>query len=74
MGLSSYFELWLTLLKIPDRSSTGISRIIQFDYADEVYIGIAYGAYTKWSESPKSDGISFPTPYVFAGSTPPDKP
>lgn len=41
-----------------------ISRVIRFDYADEVYLKLAYEAYQKWSQSPKYEGIFEPAPIL----------
>lgn len=38
--------------------------MIRFNYADEVYLDIAYDAYHEWSQSPKYKGIFEPSPFV----------
>ncbi|KAF7591892.1 hypothetical protein BBP40_000939 [Aspergillus hancockii] len=53
---------------VPDGSSSDISRVIRFDYADEDYLNIAHEAYQKWSQLPKYKGIFFPASYVLTGS------
>ncbi|KIL86901.1 l-pipecolate oxidase [Fusarium avenaceum] len=53
---------------VPDGSSSDISRIIRFDYADSDYCTLAYDAYRRWSEDPKYRGIFYPTHYIIAGS------
>ncbi|KAF4993082.1 hypothetical protein FGRMN_6697 [Fusarium graminum] len=53
---------------VPDGSSSDISRIIRFDYADTDYCSLAYDAYRRWSEDPKYKGIFYPTDYIIAGS------
>ncbi|KAG4283290.1 hypothetical protein FPRO04_13275 [Fusarium proliferatum] len=53
---------------VPDGSSSDISRVIRFDYADTDYCSLAYEAYCKWSQDPKYNGIFYQTDYVIAGS------
>ncbi|SCV49525.1 related to fructosyl amino acid oxidase [Fusarium fujikuroi] len=53
---------------VPDGSSSDISRVIRFDYADTDYCSLAYEAYRKWSQDPKYNGIFYQTDYVIAGS------
>ncbi|KAM0250808.1 hypothetical protein ACHAP5_002025 [Fusarium lateritium] len=53
---------------VPDGSSSDISRVIRFDYADSDYCTLAYDAYRKWSQDPKYKGIFYPTRYIIAGS------
>ncbi|XEV02992.1 hypothetical protein FSHL1_008279 [Fusarium sambucinum] len=53
---------------VPDGSSSDISRIIRFDYADSDYCSLAYEAYQKWSQEVKYKGIFYPTEYIIAGS------
>ncbi|KAF4416345.1 hypothetical protein FACUT_12641 [Fusarium acutatum] len=53
---------------VPDGSSSDISRVIRFDYADTDYCSLAYEAYRKWSRDPKYKGIFYQTDYVIAGS------
>lgn len=53
---------------MPDGSSSDISRVIRFDYADTDYCSLAYEAYCKWSQDPKYNGIFYQTDYVIAGS------
>lgn len=50
--------------QVPDGSSVDISRVIRFDYADKVYLQVAYDAYQKWSQSPKYKGIFYGSPFV----------
>jgi sarcosine oxidase/L-pipecolate oxidase len=45
-----------------------ISRVIRFDYGDEVYLKIAYEAYKKWTE-PKYKDIFFPSPFILSSSS-----
>ncbi|KAB8242520.1 FAD dependent oxidoreductase [Aspergillus flavus] len=54
---------------VPDGSSSDISRVIRFDYADEDYLNIAYEAYQKWSQLPKYQGIFFKAPFILTGNT-----
>lgn len=56
------------MLQVPDGSSSDISRVIRFDYADEDYCSIAYDAYLKWSRDPKYKGIFYPTRYILCGT------
>ncbi|POS75833.1 hypothetical protein DHEL01_v205766 [Diaporthe helianthi] len=53
---------------VPDGSSSDISRVIRFDYADEDYCNIAHDAYLKWSKESKYDGIFYPSRYILCGS------
>ncbi|KAF4341228.1 hypothetical protein FBEOM_4826 [Fusarium beomiforme] len=53
---------------VPDGSSSDISRVIRFDYADTDYCSLAYEAYRKWSQDPKYKGIFYQTDYIIAGS------
>ncbi|KIV94241.1 hypothetical protein PV10_02025 [Exophiala mesophila] len=49
---------------VPDGSSVDISRVIRFDYADDLYLKVALEAYEKWSKSPKYKDIFVPAPVV----------
>ncbi|OQV05766.1 Fungal Zn2-Cys6 binuclear cluster domain-containing protein [Cladophialophora immunda] len=51
----------------PDASSSDISRVVRFDYADEDYLSLAYEAYQRW-QLPRYKGIFFPAPYILVGS------
>jgi len=42
---------------------------IRFDYADDVYLKVAYEAYQKWSQSPKYRDIFVPAPVVLRQKT-----
>ncbi|KAF9869891.1 sarcosine oxidase [Colletotrichum karsti] len=53
---------------VPDGSSSDISRVIRFDYADEDYSNLAYDAYLKWSQESKYNGIFYPASFVLTGS------
>lgn len=48
-----------------------ISRVIRFDYADDIYLKIAYDAYQEWSQSPKYKHIFVPAPVVLASNNSP---
>lgn len=48
-----------------------ISRVIRFDYADDIYLKIAYDAYQEWSQSPKYKDIFVPAPVVLASNNSP---
>lgn len=50
--------------QVPEGSSVDISRVIRFDYADDVYLKMAYEAYQKWSQSLKYRDIFVPAPAV----------
>ncbi|CAG9984026.1 unnamed protein product [Clonostachys byssicola] len=54
---------------VPDGSSVDISRVIRFDYADDVYLGMALDAYQKWSISPKYKDIFFPSPFILSANS-----
>lgn len=54
--------------QIPDGSSTDVSRVVRFDYADKDYMEIAYEAYNRWLKLPKYKDIFFPTKFILAGS------
>lgn len=54
--------------QVPDGSSVDISRVIRFDYADDVYMKVAYEAYQKWSQSPKYRDIFVPAPVVLTSN------
>ncbi|KAI8235343.1 hypothetical protein K4K57_004737 [Colletotrichum sp. SAR 10_99] len=56
---------------VPDGSSTDISRVVRFDYADEDYHRIAREAYLRWRDDPKYKGIFYQTNYILAGSPKP---
>lgn len=43
--------------------------MIRFDYADEVYLELAYEAYQRWSRESKYEGVFFPSPYILVGNT-----
>jgi sarcosine oxidase/L-pipecolate oxidase len=51
---------------VPDGSSVDISRVVRFDYADPVYLNIAYEAYKRWSTSSKYKGIFYPSPFILS--------
>ncbi|KIW23627.1 uncharacterized protein PV07_11813 [Cladophialophora immunda] len=51
----------------PDASSSDISRVVRFDYADEDYLSLAYEAYQRW-QLPRYKGIFYPAPYILVGS------
>ncbi|KAL4862740.1 hypothetical protein BDV12DRAFT_178440 [Aspergillus spectabilis] len=53
---------------IPDGSSSDISRVIRFDYADDDYLQIAHKAYLEWRHSPKYKGIFHPASYILTGA------
>ncbi|KAJ4244731.1 hypothetical protein NW762_014306 [Fusarium torreyae] len=53
---------------VPDGSSSDISRVIRFDYADSDYCSLALEAYRKWAKDPKYKGIFYPTDYIICGS------
>ncbi|OOF92555.1 hypothetical protein ASPCADRAFT_153239 [Aspergillus carbonarius ITEM 5010] len=53
---------------VTDGSSSDISRLIRFDYADDDYLRIAHAAYLKWQQ-PKYQGIFFPSPFIFTGGS-----
>ncbi|PYH94321.1 FAD dependent oxidoreductase [Aspergillus ellipticus CBS 707.79] len=53
---------------VSDGSSSDISRVIRFDYADDDYLRISHAAYLKWKE-PKYQGIFFPSSFVLTGSS-----
>ncbi|KAG8162522.1 hypothetical protein KVR01_008287 [Diaporthe batatas] len=53
---------------VPDGSSSDISRVIRFDYADEDYCSIAHDAYLKWSKEPKYHGIFYPSKYILCSA------
>ncbi|KAL4893024.1 FAD dependent oxidoreductase [Aspergillus ambiguus] len=52
---------------VPDGSSSDISRVVRFDYADDDYLQIAYKAYLKWRDSPRYKGIFYPASYILTG-------
>ncbi|OJJ07003.1 hypothetical protein ASPVEDRAFT_201469 [Aspergillus versicolor CBS 583.65] len=54
---------------VPNGSSTDISRVVRFDYADTDYLDIAYEAYQKWSKLPRYKGIYYSGPYILTGNT-----
>ncbi|KAH8172517.1 FAD dependent oxidoreductase domain-containing protein [Sarocladium implicatum] len=54
--------------QVPDGSSVDISRVIRFDYGDDVYLNIAYEAYLKWT-TPKYKDIFFPSPFIVSSSS-----
>ncbi|KAF9892249.1 hypothetical protein FE257_002026 [Aspergillus nanangensis] len=54
---------------VPDGSSSDISRVIRFDYADDDYLRIAHEAYLKWQQSAKYKGIFYSAPYILTGNT-----
>ena len=54
--------------QVPDGSSVDISRVIRFDYADDVYLKVAYEAYQKWAQSPKYRDIFVPAPVVLTSN------
>ncbi|TPX12692.1 uncharacterized protein E0L32_000869 [Thyridium curvatum] len=56
---------------VPDGSSVDISRVIRFDYADDIYLKLAYEAYLEWYQSPKYKGVFFPTPVVMTSNSNP---
>ncbi len=56
-------------VQVPDGSSTDISRVVRFDYADADYLDIAYEAYQKWSKQPRYKGIYHNAPYILTGNT-----
>lgn len=45
-----------------------ISRVIRFDYADDIYLKLAYEAWQKWAESPKYKGVFVSTPVILASN------
>jgi sarcosine oxidase/L-pipecolate oxidase len=45
-----------------------ISRVIRFDYADDIYLKLAYEAYQEWIQSPKYKDIFVPTPVVLTSN------
>lgn len=49
-----------------------ISRVIRFDYGDDIYLKIAYEAYQKWSQSPKYKDIFVPAPVVLSSNHSPN--
>ncbi|KAL2204253.1 FAD dependent oxidoreductase [Sarocladium strictum] len=53
---------------VPDGSSVDISRVIRFDYADDVYLNMAYEAYQQWSQSPKYKDVFVPAPVVMTSN------
>ncbi|PWY72273.1 FAD dependent oxidoreductase [Aspergillus heteromorphus CBS 117.55] len=55
---------------VSDGSSSDISRVIRFDYADDDYLRISHAAYLKWQQ-PKYQGIFFPAPFMLTGSSSP---
>ena len=56
---------------MPDGSSSDISRVIRFDYADDDYLELAYEAYLKWRDTPRYKGIFFPAEYILVGKRTP---
>ncbi|RDW57957.1 uncharacterized protein DSM5745_11337 [Aspergillus mulundensis] len=54
---------------VPNGSSTDISRVIRFDYADTDYLDMALEAYRKWSQLPRYQGIYYQAPYILTGNT-----
>lgn len=52
---------------MPDASSSDISRVVRFDYADEDYLSLAYEAYSRWIQLPRYKSIFFPAPYILVG-------
>lgn len=57
--------------QVPDGSSSDISRVVRFDYADEDYLGLAYEAYVKWRDDAKYQGIFERARYILVGKTSP---
>ncbi|KAK5045934.1 hypothetical protein LTR84_008720 [Exophiala bonariae] len=53
---------------VPDGSSVDISRVIRFDYADDIYLKVAHEAYQKWFTSPKYRDIFVPTPFILTSN------
>ena len=51
---------------MPDGSSVDISRVIRFDYTDDVYLSMAREAYEKWSQIPKYKDIFQSAPILAA--------
>ncbi|KAJ5438727.1 uncharacterized protein N7458_009725 [Penicillium daleae] len=56
---------------VPDGSSSDISRVVRFDYADDDYLELAYEAYLKWRDNPRYKGIFYPAEYILVGKTSP---
>ncbi|CAI7663494.1 unnamed protein product [Penicillium manginii] len=54
---------------VPDGSSSDISRVVRFDYADDDYLDLAYEAYVKWRDDVKYKGIFERAGYILAGET-----
>ncbi|KAL5361484.1 FAD dependent oxidoreductase [Aspergillus floccosus] len=52
---------------VPDGSSSDISRVIRFDYADDDYLQIAYKAYLRWRDLPRYKVIFYPAQYILTG-------
>lgn len=51
---------------MPDGSSVDISRVIRFDYTDDVYLTIAREAHRRWSQLPKYQEIFRPATILAA--------
>jgi len=43
--------------------------VIRFDYGDDIYLGMAYDAYKKWSTSPRYKGIFYPSPFILSSNS-----
>ncbi|KAL4924064.1 NAD(P)/FAD-dependent oxidoreductase [Aspergillus undulatus] len=67
-GYKSIVVLDRHMPPVPNGSSTDISRVIRFDYADLDYLHISLDAYKKWSE-PRYSGIFQPAAYILSGNT-----
>ncbi|KAL4789807.1 FAD dependent oxidoreductase [Aspergillus venezuelensis] len=69
-GYKSITVLDRDMPPVPTGSSTDISRVIRFDYADADYCAIAHDAYKAWNEPKYTEtGIFKQAAYVLSGNT-----
>lgn len=58
---------------MPDGSSVDISRVVRFDYGDDVYTRMAWEAYQLWSTSTLFKGVFYPSPFALAATNDPGR-
>ncbi|KAL4967696.1 NAD(P)/FAD-dependent oxidoreductase [Aspergillus stella-maris] len=69
-GYKSITVLDRDMPPVPTGSSTDISRVIRFDYADADYCAIAHDAYRAWQEPKYTEtGIFKSASYILSGNT-----
>ncbi|PYH81762.1 fructosyl amine: oxygen oxidoreductase [Aspergillus uvarum CBS 121591] len=67
-GYRNVLVLDRSMPPVADGSSSDISRMIRFDYADDDYLRISHQAYLEWT-TPKYRGIFYPAPFILTGNT-----